>query len=198
LLGLSNKLGSLDWSDPEEVGAVGEEFADMIRFLREHATNENLFQIPPLEERSPGATRKMAEDHELLEKVIDRLEADWKKSAANPGPEGYQLYMTFNRFLSGYLAHMDMEEGEVTSAMHHHFTDPEIGAMVGRIVARISPQDMAMMLRYILPGMNDGEREVFLLNLKAGAPPQVFMGVKGLAQKVLAPKDWDKLSASLG
>lgn len=200
LLALSNSLGNLDWSDAEEIKAVGAEFSNMIHFLREHAENENLVQMPPLEERSPGATRQMAEDHDRLEKVIDRLEADWKKATASPDShaEGYRLYRSFNRFLSDYLAHMDMEEGEVTETVYRHFTDPEIGAMVGKIVGRISPQDMAMMLRYILPGMNDAERGVFLLNLKAGAPPQVFTNVQGLAQAVLHPKDWQKLSAQLG
>ncbi len=200
LLGLSNSLGNLDWADAAEVKAAGAEFADMIQFLREHAENENLVQMPPLEERSPGATRRMAEDHERLEKIIDQLEADWEKAAAaaDPHVEGYRLYRGFNRFLADYLAHMDMEEGEVTETVYRHFTDPEIGAMVGKIVARISPQDMAMMLRYMLPGMNDSERGVFLLNLKAGAPPQVFAGVQGLAQSVLEPKDWQKLSAKLG
>lgn len=200
LLGMSNKLGCLDWSDKEEVAAVGKEFANILHFLREHAGNENEVQMPPLEERAPGATRKMAEDHERLEKVYDQLESEWDRVSRSHDPAwpGYQLYRNYNRFLSEYLLHMDMEEGEITETIYRHFTDPEIGVLIGRIVKRVSPQDMAMMLAYVIPGLNDAERCTFLSTLKATAPPEVFTGVKGLAQKVLAPKDWEKLSARLG
>jgi len=199
LLGLSLRLGSMDWSDPAEVKAAGKEFADMVRFLREHAQNETQVQMPLLEERSPGVTSQMAEEHERLEKFVDELEKDWVKTVASADPqaEGYRFYRGFNRFLSAYLAHMDLEEGPVTESVHRHFSDPEIGEMVGKIVARVGPQDMTMMLRYMLPGMNDFERGMFLLNLKAEAPPQVFNGVQNLAQSVLEPKDWDKLSKRL-
>ena len=200
LLSLSLKLGSLDWSDPQEVKGAEAEFKNMIYFLREHAENEDKIQAPTLEERAPGATRQMAEDHQRLEKQIDQLEADLKGvlASAQPAEPGYRLYLAFNRFLSAYLAHLDMEEGEITEAVYRHFTDPEIGAMVGRIIAKTSPQDMGMMLGYMIPGMNHAERVGFLSNMKKGAPPPVFEGVKGLAQKVLVPQDWEKLSAKLG
>ncbi|MGH7739496.1 MAG: hemerythrin domain-containing protein [bacterium] len=200
LLGLSGKLGSLDWADAEEVQAVGAEFASLLYFLREHAENENGIQAPTLEERAPGATRQMMEDHERLEKQIDQLEKDWKTAAqsADPSEPSYRLYLSYNRFLSAYLSHMDMEEGEITEKVYRHFTDPEIGAMVGRIIAKTSPQDMGMMLGYMIPGMNASERLTFISGVKATAPPPVFEGLKGLAQKLLTAKDWEKLSAKLG
>ena len=200
LLGLSLKLGSLDWSDPEEVKTVGSEFANLVHFLREHAQNEDQVQVPFLETRSPGATRKMTEDHRRLEKQVDQLEQDWNKVSSSPDPSerGYPFYLDFNRFLSAYLAHMELEEREVTEAVYRHFTDEEILQEFRKIIARTSPQDMGMMLGYMIPGMNGTERLVFLSNLRAAAPPDVFGKVKGLAQKVLAPKDWEKLSARLG
>jgi hemerythrin-like domain-containing protein len=200
LLDLSGKLGSLDWADPEEVKAVGAEFKNILYFLREHAENEDKIQAPTLEERAPGATRQMAEEHHRLEKQIDQLEKDWEEAAkgASAHELGYRLYLSYNRFLSAYLAHLDMEEGPITEAVHRHFTDEEIKAMVGRIIAKTSPQDMGMMLGYMIPGMNAAERLMFISGVKATAPLPVYDGLKGLAQKVLAPKDWEKLSAKLG
>jgi phytoene dehydrogenase-like protein len=142
----------------------------------------------------------MAEDHHRLEKQIDQLEADWQAAAKDAFPPelGYRLYLSYNRFLSAYLAHLDMEEGPITEAVYKHFNDEEIKAMVGRIIAKTSPQDMGMMLGYMIPGMNAAERLTFLSGVKATAPAPVFEGLKGLAQKVLAPRDWEKLSAQLG
>jgi hemerythrin-like domain-containing protein len=200
LLGLSLRLGSLDWSDPEEVHATGLEFANQIHFLREHAQNEDLVQVPFLESRSPGTARMMVQDHHRLEREVDKLEDEWNRVSSNPDPSrlGYQLYLDFNRFLSAYLAHMELEEQEITEAIYQNFTDEEIGQEFKKIIARTSPQDMGMMLSYMIPGMNGPERLAFLSYLKAAAPPEVFGKVKGLAQKVLAPKDWEKLSVQLG
>jgi hemerythrin-like domain-containing protein len=200
LLGLSLRIGNLDWSDAEEVKAAGAEFATLLHFLREHAENEDQVQVPFLEQKAPGTTRKMRDDHERIEKELDRLERDWENISKNedPAEAGYRFYLAYNRFLSEYLAHMDLEEREITEAVYRHFTDEEIGLEFKKIIARTSPQDMGMMLGYMIPGMNHSERSVFLSNLKMAAPPEVFGKVKGLAQKVLAPKDWEKLSVRLG
>ncbi|HET9870932.1 MAG TPA: hemerythrin domain-containing protein [bacterium] len=199
LLGLSQKLGSADWSDAQDRQAVEAEFKDMVYFLREHAENEDKIQAPTLEEKAPGATRQMAEDHQRLEKQIDGLETDWEAAAKAgfPSEACHRLYLSYNRFLSGYLAHLDMEEGPITEAVHRHFTDDEIKAMVGRIIAKTSPKDMGMMLSYMIPGMNAQERLTFLSGVQATAPAPVFDGLKGLAQKVLAPRDWEKLAKGL-
>ena len=200
LLSLSGRIGNLDWTEPEEFKAAGVEFAQLLHFLREHAENEDKVQVPFLEQKAPGATRKMTEDHQRMEKELDQLEKDWDQisGSANPAQAGYGFYLAFNRFLSGYLAHMDLEEREITEAIYRHFTDQEISGEFKKIIARTSPQDMGMMLGYMIPGMNGAERLVFLSNLKAAAPQPVFEGVKGLAQRVLAPKDWEKLSTRLG
>ena len=200
LLGLSQKMGSVDWSDAEDVKTVEAEFKNMVYFLREHAENEDTIQAPSLEAKAPGATRQMIEDHHRIEKQIDQLEKDWETAAKENFPHAscYRLYLSYNRFLSDYLAHMDLEEGPITEAVYRHFTDDEIKAMVGRIIAKTSPQDMGMMLSYMIPGMNASERFTFLAGVKATAPAPVFEGLKGLAQKVLAPKDFEKLSAKLG
>jgi hemerythrin-like domain-containing protein len=200
LLGLSGRIGNLDWTEPEAFKAAGAEFAQVLHFLREHAENEDKVQVPFLEQKSPGATRQMTEDHQRMEKELDQLEKDWGRISAslNPAQAGYGFYLAFNRFLSGYLAHMDLEEREITEAIYRHFTDQEISGEFKKIIARTSPQDMGMMLGYMIPGMNAVERLVFLSNLKAAAPQPVFEGVKGLAQRVLAAKDWEKLSARLG
>jgi hypothetical protein len=200
LLGVALKIGQLDWADEAEVKTLGEEFKTLLHFLREHAANEDEIQFPLLEERVPGATGRQQEDHRKLEKELDQMEMDWSLILQNQDREGpgYRFYMGFNRVLSGYLAHMDREENEITGAFYRHFSDAEITTGFKKIIARTSPQDMGMMLGYMIPAMNGEERFVFLSNLRMTAPPEVFGKVKGLAQKVLSPVDWEKLSARLG
>jgi len=199
LLSLALHIGQVDWTDGGEVITLGAEFATMLRFLRDHAANEDEIQFPLLEERSPGSTRREKVDHQLLEAELDQLEAEWGKVVETPDREGpgYEFYLAFNRFLSGYLAHMDREERDITWDFYKLFSDEEIKTGFQKIIARTPPQDMVMMLGYMIPAMNSSERFTFLSNLRQASTPEVFGKVRALAQEVLPTKDWENLSAKL-
>jgi hypothetical protein len=200
LWGLALKIGELDWDDEAEVESAGHEFENMLLFLREHSANEDEIQFSFLEERAPGATRIEQEEHRELEYRLDLLEKHWYQLLRESQRQqvGYQFYLEYNQFLSSYLDHMDREERELTEAFYRHCTDPEIDEAFKQIVARTSPQDMNVMLSYMIPAMNPAERVEFMSKAKASAAPQVFDKVKSLAEKVLEPGSWRKLSSRLG
>jgi hypothetical protein len=200
LWGLALKIGGLDWNDEAEVQDAGRELENMLLFLREHAANEDQIQFSFLEQRAPGATRKEQEEHRELEYRLDLLEKHWyallrEKQRDQPG---YEFYLEYNQFLSSYLDHMDSEERELTEAFYRHCSDPELDDAFRKIVERTAPQDMAVMLEYMIPAMNPSERTEFLSKTKAAASPEVFDKVKDLAQKMLEPGSWRKLSDRLG
>jgi len=199
LAGLALDLGQVDWEDDSEVNTLDKKFSDMLRFLREHAANEDEVQFPLLETRVPDAAAREREEHRALETELSGMESDWKDilSDGSRREEGYLFYLGYNHFLSGYLAHMDREETRLTDLFYRHFSDAEIEGEFKKIIARTSPEDMGIMLSHMLPAMNPWERRQFLGKVRASAPPEIFGKVKGLAQKVLAPRDWNKLSAHL-
>ena len=83
--------------------------------------------------------------------------------------EGYQFYLEYNQFLSSYLDHMDREERELTEAFYRHCSDHEIDEAFKKIVARTSPQDMSVMLTYMIPAMNPSDRIQFMSKAKASS-----------------------------
>ncbi len=200
LWGLAAKIGELDWDDAREVDAVGSELENMLLFLREHAANEDEIQFSFLEERAPGATRAEQEVHRELEYRLDLLEKHWYQllREQDRAQAGYSFYLEYNKFLSSYLDHMDREERELTEAFYRHCSDSEIDDAFRQIVARTSPQDMSVILSYMIPAMNPSERAQFMAKTKAAASPEVFDKVKGLAENVLKPGMWRKLSERLG
>jgi hypothetical protein len=111
---------------------------------------------------------------------------------------GYGFYLEYNKFLSSYLDHMDREERELTEAFYRHCSDSEIDDAFKQIVARTSPQGMSVILSYMLPAMNPSERAQFMAKTKAAASSEMFDKVKGLAENVLRPASWRKLSERLG
>lgn len=200
LWGLAARIGELDWDDADEVAAVGAEFENMLLFLREHSANEDEVQFSFLEERAPGATQAEQEVHRELEYRLDLLEKHWyqllrEEDKAQPG---YAFYLEYNKFLSSYLDHMDREEGELTEAFYRHCSDSEIDDAFKQIVARTSPQDMNVILSYVIPAMNPSERAEFMTKTKAAASPEEFEKVRTLAEGVLLPGSWKKLSQRLG
>jgi hypothetical protein len=199
LWGLAAKIGELDWDDAREVDAVGGEFENMLLFLREHAANEDEIQFSFLEARVPGATRAEQEVHRELEYRLDLLEKHWYQllREQDRAEAGYVFYLEYNKFLSSYLDHMDREERELTEAFYRHCSDSEIEDAFKQIVARTSPQDMSVILSYMIPAMNPSERAQFMAKTKAAASPEVFDKVKDLAENVLGPGSWRKLSERL-
>jgi len=200
LWGLATRIGELDWDDADEVEATGQEFENMLLFLREHSANEDEIQFSFLEERSPGVTRKEQEVHRELEYRLDLLEKHWYQLLREQvrGESGYEFYLEYNKFLSSYLDHMDREERELTEAFYRHCSDPEIDDTFRRIIERTSPQDMGVMLSYMIPAMNPSERLEFMSRAKSAVAPEVFDKVKTLAKNVLKPGSWRKLSGRLG
>lgn len=199
LWGLALKIGELDWNDEAEVQDAGRELENMLLFLREHSANEDQIQFSFLEQRAPGSTRTEQEEHRELEYRLDLIEKHWYQLLRETQREeaGYRFYLEYNQFLSSYLDHMDREERELTDAFYRHCSDPEIDDAFKKIIARTSPQDMSVMLTYMIPAMNPSERVAFLAKAKASATPEVFDKVKSLAEKVLEPGRWRKLSARL-
>ena len=194
LLGLSLRLSRLDWLNEREVKAAGDEFENLLRFLRLHAHDEDRVQFPLLATKDPESILKSQEDHRRLEHELNLLELYWKEVVARPEKNlGNEFYRTFNRYLSDYLHHMDREEGEVTDALRRHYTDPELDAEFSKMVAEISPKDMGMILGYILPSMNPWERQDFLSKVKKNGSPQIFEQVKEIAQKILPENEWEAL-----
>jgi len=199
LWGLALRIGELDWDDQLEVASAGREFENMLLFLREHSANEDEIQFSFLEKRVPGATRREQEEHREIDYRLDLLEKHWYQLLRDSERQqaGYHFYLEYNKFLSSYLDHMDREERELTEAFYQHCSDPEIENAFKEIVARTSPQNMSMMLTYMIPAMNPAERVEFMAKAKASVAPQAFNKVKNLAEKVLKPASWRKRSAGL-
>ena len=200
LWGLALRIGEMDWGEDAEVELVGKEFEDMIRFLREHAADEDQVQFPFLEKRAPGTTQQEQDEHRELESRLDLLEKHWYQLRREKDREavGYRFYLEYNQFVSRYLDHMDREERHLTEAFYRHCSDPEIDNAFQQVVARTSPQAMDTMLSYMIPAMNPSERLRFMRKAKARAAPEVFGRVKGAAERALAPESWSKLSRRLG
>ncbi len=92
-----------------------------------------------LEQRVPGASAHAADDHEGHESSFEEIEQLIRaiEQADLPQRElaGRRLYRRYAVFAAHDLEHMNVEETELLTALHDAFTDEELKAIEGRIIA---------------------------------------------------------------
>jgi hypothetical protein len=196
------RLGRMDLTDAGEVDATLRQARDLLGFCRVHLDDENRFVHPALEACEPGSAARIAGEHvhheediTLLLEQVDALEQLRADDAA--GEAANHLYRWFALFVGENFQHMDYEEREHNAVLWAHYSDAELLAIEGALVASLPPQANALGLRWMLPAINHAERMTLLGGIRAHAPAAAFDGALALARSQLDEHDWRKLSAAL-
>ena len=78
------------------------------------------------------------------------------------------------------------------------FEDEELRAIEGRIVARIPPEEMARIMRLMLPAMNHPERVEMLSGMRSAMPAMAFRQIlEDAARPALAAADMAAVERAL-
>lgn len=197
------RLGRLDPADAQDMDAVLGQTRQLLDFCRKHLEHENRFVHPALEACEPGSTDRIAGEHGhheeeivLLHGQVDALGALRGDPAACERALG-RLYCDMAVFVGHNLEHMDYEERAHNAALWAHYSDAQLHAIEGAIVASLPPADSMMSLGLMLVALSHPERVRLLAGLRANAPAAVFEAVTAMARQRLEPRDWDKLRGSL-
>lgn len=202
LYNLSTLIGRTEFTDDREVGAMRAGALEVLHFLDEHAHNEERWILALLEEKSPGSADHDHESHERIEAELDEFRRALDDIAQMPvGPErstaGETLYHQYNRFLSGYLLHMEEEERETTASLHKLCTDNELRGITANIMQHSKPDDLEMALRAFIPAIDKRLRNEFVSEVASSAPPEVTEWLLGIARDTLVEKEFSDLVKSL-
>lgn len=197
LFDLSYTAGNTDFTNDESLVSFAKFYHEVIKFIEEHGKNEELYQLPVLESKLPGSTIRDNREHEIIVKKIKLLKRSFNNlvfsSAVDRILKGEVFYHLLNEFISDYLIHMRDEELETAKLFYEHCTDEEMISAFKKIITNTPPQDMMIMLKYMIPALNCSERVDLLTNLKQNAPQPAFNAVMILAQSLLPTEDWEYL-----
>jgi hypothetical protein len=196
------QAGSTDPDDRAGRVALALAVADAVELLESHAHHEDEAIGPVLESHLPDLAARIARDHEAFDGRTAYLVA-FADAFADVAPVearrlGHHLYLDLAGFTSAYLAHQDVEEREVMPALEATIGIEATAEIHRRIVGSIPPDEMARSLAVMLPAMQIDDRAELLGGMQAGAPPEVFAGVWGLAGSVLTPEAHARLALRLG
>ncbi len=195
-------VGRADPTDPQDVTDAEARVRALMDLCASHVHHENNFVHPAIEARTPGLSADVAHEHQDHLQQIARLRAaalqlDTLDAAQRAGAL-HRLYLDLSLFVAENLRHMHVEETEHNAALWCAYTDDELRAIHGALVATIPPAEMMQVMRWMLPQMNAPERLAVLGGMRQEAPAPVFRAMLDVAQPHLAPRDWAKLSTGLG
>ena len=155
-------LARTDFEAPEETGAAEASVATCFAYLREHAAHEDRHVIPEVAKLDADLANALEIAHPELERASIEIESLFPRLAPLAGPArtsmGAELCRRFQAFVAMQLQHMDKEERQVLPRLQARFSDPELHALSGRIVAAIPPARMAVWGELIMPSLNGPER----------------------------------------
>jgi hypothetical protein len=155
-------VGKLDASDAHAVSEAIVRVRDLLRFCRMHVHAEETFIHPAIESGRPGVVARIAGEHvehlaaiASLDRAVDALA---RAPASSRAAAAFTLYSELAHFVGENFVHMQYEETAHNRALWDAYTDEEILALENRIKAHHTPDEMALVFRWMLEAMTPAER----------------------------------------
>lgn len=195
-------LGKCDFNSTQDVNKIHSLGKDLCMMLSSHASDENTLILAALEAKIPGSSKHDIDDHERLEhdqnaieKMLDEIKELNSKGEDALGT-GAELYIKFSKFHGEYLLHTVEEETETQRLLWENFTDPELHAIRGKIIAGFTPETFEKWQSYIMPAITQSDLLVMLGGMKTNAPEQ-FTRLMIMAEKFLPSEEFTAIKEKL-
>ena len=194
-------LGCMDVDDAGEIAAALAQLRELLHICDKHLQKENQFVHPAMEQRQPGSTAQIANEHieherdiEQLHRAIENFETSCE---ALRRERALNLYREIALFVAHNFEHMQREEVEHNAVLWSVYSDVELIEIENTLKASIPPQEMAIIARWMLCANDHAFRVAMLSGVRAHAPREVFEMLLGLAHAHLSARDWQKLAKTL-
>ena len=202
LFSVTTLAGRLDPADRDARVGLASRVHGVVDLLLTHAEHEDGAIQPVLEAELPALAEQVAAEHTAIEATMEGLEAlaadAAAADAASARTRSHHLYLDLARFTATYLEHQDVEERVVMPRLEATVGLEVVAEINHAIISKIPPDQMATSLSLMLPAMNLEDRVELLGGMQAGAPPEAFAQIWGLAGVVLVEPDVRALGSRLG
>jgi len=195
-------MGRMDCDDALELAQVTERVLTLLESCEAHLRHENEFVHTAIEARAPGASERIAHEHEEHEKQIASLAAAVavlrRSEPGQRAARSLNLYRDLSLFIAENFQHMHVEETAHNAVLWARYTDAELLEIHQRLVASIPPAEMMAIARWMVPFMNPAERAGVLAGVRETAPAPAFQAILDTVRPHLTESEWAKLARSLG
>ena len=200
---LSLLAGKTNYANHHEVEQLHQLGEDVFKILTLHANDENEITLAELEQRCPGSSEHDVDDHEHihiqqenLEKLLTRIYTN-SREHKDTRADGEEFYLALSEFHGIYLEHTAEEERITQPLLWKHFTDEELAAHRGKIMAKNPPETLMIWFRFVTPAQRHEERVGLLTGFKKMAPEPFFKKAIQVIQQELPIKEFEELEKAL-
>ena len=194
-------VGCMDLHDRTDLQTTCQRVLDLADACTSHLSHENTFIHPAMEACQAESSQRIAHEHEEHLSSIHQLREAVARLQCTNGPAQAQsaqaLYRRLATFVGENFLHMRIEETEHNRVLQAGYSDAELMALEGRIVASMTPEENLAFLRWMVPSMTPSERALLLGGMQAEAPAPVFAATLEALQPHLSARDWAKLEKEL-
>ncbi|MBV9891025.1 MAG: hypothetical protein JO090_09090, partial [Rhizobacter sp.] len=180
------KVGSVDVADPSDRDAAVAQLELLLDLCLGHLRHENDWVHSAIEARQPAGSRRIADEHVEHVDAIAELRAEAfalrGASVAEADRIALRLYRHLALFVAENFQHMHVEETAHNALLWQHYSDGELAALHGRILAAISPAEHVVVTRWMIPASTPVERARIVAGAKAGMPPEALLGMLGVVR----------------
>lgn len=210
---LSGQLQTVDYADLSAAGALATNLENdfavarsagcVLCVLSHHAVDEESFIFPQASKSGTKLVADLIADHHELTRQELAIAAAAHEllalpSAADRIAAGVRLNQRANGLFAAYISHMNREESDLVPLMAEHFTNEEMFAMRGKIMAGMPPERMMAILGWMLPSLNATELADLLSSIRPAAPPPFFRAVTDLCAARVDPARWGVVRTRVG
>jgi hemerythrin-like domain-containing protein len=196
------RLGRIDVADRADRDAALGQLDALLELCLDHLRHENEFVHTAIEARQPAGSRRVAEEHGEHVETIAALqsEAAALREAASVDADrlALRLYRHLALFVAENFQHMHVEETMHNALLWQHYSDGELMALHGRIMAAISPARHLQVACWMVPASTPAERAQIVGAAKAQMPPEALLGMMRAVRPHVDDAGWAKLAAAVG
>jgi hypothetical protein len=194
------RVGRMDAADRGDRDEALAQLEALLTLCEQHLRHENEFVHTAIEARRPGAAARVTEEHaEHLDSIaVLRSEAAAVAAAADTqaSQQAQRLYRHLALFVAENFEHMHIEETLHNALLWELYSDDELDALHGRLMASIGPQEQLQTARWMLPACTPAERAGMIAAARAQMPPEALLGVLAMVRPHVDASGWRKLTAA--
>ena len=195
-------LQTADFADERATGRAVEGLVPLLGLLQEHHDLEEQFVFPRVKPFEPQLVDELQAQHHEVERLLAVASGALDGARTADGGArlgaGVDLNRRFNELTAVFLEHLAHEEATLLPATWKHFTDEQLGAIQGSIMASMPPERLMQSLEWMFKGLNRMELVEILGGAKATMPPPALDPVRALGAEILAPDAWEAVRAQAG
>lgn len=188
-------LQQTDFTDAAQSEKAVADVTEVVDIFEGHAAKEDHYVFAALTAYEPSVVavfeQEHVEDHALGESLQNWLTAlSYAQTNSARRTIGHELTQAFIDFAAFNLRHMAKEEKIINPLLWRYYSDAELHGITQKILATIAPAENAVVSRWMVKGMSNGEIAGWLQNVRNGAPQPVFASLLSLAEANLPAQRW--------